>query len=249
MMLNTKLKYEINDSVEEQFIWLLRFATVRKIKDFLTKVLSIDLHYPTPNLKTPITAAIDRGDLQILSFLLERNSTGLDNAVTQPWGRTALMYASYVSKNPELLQVLLKKGADLQKVDIRGWSCLQYAIVGERPTNVKFLLDSGVYINQKDAQGRTPLMISVYRSNFHILSILLDHGADVNVRDNRSFTALQIAIFWRKRDAAITLIERGSDVSVVTPITKATIGELCRTSMPNILRCLEPKRYYSEALQ
>ncbi|KAF3430664.1 hypothetical protein E2986_09139 [Frieseomelitta varia] len=264
MMLNTKLNRQFIDSVEEQFIWLLRFATVRKIKDFLTKVLSIDLHYPTPNLKTPITAAIDRGDLQILSFLLERNSTGLDNAVTQPWGRTALMYASYVSKNPELLQVLLKKGADLQKVDIRGWSCLQYAIVGERPTNVKFLLDSGVYINQKDAQGRTPLMISVrnlsikrsfgiicpvYRSNFHILSILLDHGADVNVRDNRSFTALQIAIFWRKRDAAITLIERGSDVSVVTPITKATIGELCRTSMPNILRCLEPKRYYSEALQ
>ena len=93
------------------------------------------------------------------------------------------------------------------------------------------------------------IICPVYRSNFHILSILLDHGADVNVRDSRSFTALQIAIFWRKRDAAITLIERGSDVSVVTPITKATIGELCRTSMPNILRCLEPKRYYSEALQ
>lgn len=78
----------------------------------------MDLHYPTPNLKTPITAAIDRGDLQILSFLLEKNSTGLDNAITQPWGRTALMYASYVSRNPELLQILLKKGADLQKVDM-----------------------------------------------------------------------------------------------------------------------------------
>ncbi|KAK1125038.1 hypothetical protein K0M31_006376 [Melipona bicolor] len=160
IMLNTKLKYETNDSVEEQFIWLLRFATVRKIKDFLTKVLSIDLHYPTPNLKTPVTAAIDRGDLQILSFLLEKNSTGLNDTVTQPWGRTALMYASYVSRNPELLQILLKKGADLHKMDIRGWSCLQYAIVGERSKNVKFLLDSGISINQKDAQGRTPLMIS-----------------------------------------------------------------------------------------
>lgn len=80
--------------------------------------LSIDLHYPTPNLKTPITAAIDRGDLQILSFLLEKNSTDLDNTTTQPWARTALMYASYVSRNPEILQILLKKGADPGKVDM-----------------------------------------------------------------------------------------------------------------------------------
>lgn len=26
------------DSIEEQFMWLLRFATVKKIKDFLTKM-------------------------------------------------------------------------------------------------------------------------------------------------------------------------------------------------------------------
>ncbi|XP_050593932.1 putative ankyrin repeat protein RF_0381 [Bombus affinis] len=245
IMLNTEFNRQINDSVEEQFIWLLRFATVRRIKDFLTKILSIDLHYPTPNLKTPITSAIDRGDVQILSFLLEKNSTDLDNTTTQPWARTALMYASYVSRNPEILQILLKKGADPGKVDIRGWTCLQYAIVAERSKNVIFLLDYGVSINQKDVQGRTPLMISVYSSNVDILSILLDHGADVNIRDNMGFIALQIAILWRKRDAAIILIERGSDMSVVTPSTKATIGQLCRTSMPNILRCLEPKRYYS----
>ena len=78
---------------------------------------TIDLHYPTPNLTTPITSAIDRGDPQILSFLLEKNSTNLDGTVTQPWGRTALMYASFISRNPEILQILLKKGADPQKMD------------------------------------------------------------------------------------------------------------------------------------
>ncbi|KAG9428332.1 serine/threonine-protein phosphatase 6 regulatory ankyrin repeat subunit B-like [Apis mellifera carnica] len=240
-MSNTKFNYEKNDSIEEQFMWLLRFATVKKIKDFLTKIPTIDLHYPTPNLTTPITSAIDRGDPQILSFLLEKNSTNLDGTVTQPWGRTALMYASFVSRNPEILQILLKKGADPQKMDTRSWTCLQYAIVGERSKNVTFLLDAGVCINQRDAQGRTPLMISVYRSNLDILSILLDREADVNTRDDMGFTALQIAILCRKRDAAIMLIERGSDMSVVTPLTKASIGELCRTCMPKILRCLEPE--------
>lgn len=81
----------------------------------------------------------------------------------------------------------------------------------------------------------------VYPSNLDILSILLDREADVNTQDDMGFTALQIAILCRKRDAAIMLIERESDMSVVTPLTKASIGELCRTCMPKILRCLEPE--------
>ncbi|XP_076759822.1 uncharacterized protein LOC143428661 [Xylocopa sonorina] len=240
-MLDTKYNCEGNDSVEEQFMWLVRFASVKKIRDFFIKISSIELHYPTPNLKTPLTSAIDRGDPQILSLLLEKNSTNMDETTTQPWRRTALMYASYVSRNPEMLRTLLKKGADDRKVDIRGWTCLQYAIVGERPRNVEFLLDSGSPIDQKDSRGQTPLMVSVYRSNLDILSLLLDRGADIHARDNAGLTALQIAILWRKRDAAIVLIERGSDTSVVTPLTNASIGELCKTCMPNVLRCLEPR--------
>nr|XP_034178895.1 ankyrin repeat domain-containing protein 50-like isoform X1 [Osmia lignaria] len=236
-----RYNFKKNSSIEEQFMWLLRFATIKQIKDFLTQNPSIDLHYPTPNLKTPLTSTIDRGDPQILSVLLDNNLNTLNDTVTQPWGRTALMYASFVSRNPELLQVLLKKGADLGKVDMRGWTCLQYAIVAERSKNVLFLLEAGASINQQDFQGRTPLMVSVYLSNVDIVSLLLNHGAEINSLDNRNLTALQIAILWRKRDAAIILIERGSDTSVVTPLTKASIGELSKTSMPNILRCIEPK--------
>ncbi|CAK9824735.1 Putative ankyrin repeat protein RF_0381 [Anthophora retusa] len=229
------------DSLEEKFMWILRFATVRQIRDFLMKNSAIDLHYPTPNLRTPVTSAIDRGDPQILSLLLDKSSTTLDDTVTQPYGKTALMYASFVSRNSEILQVLLKKGADPEKMDIRGWTCLQYAIIGERLKNVSFLLDYGVPVNKKDFRGRTSLMTSVYRSNLDILSLLLDYGADINAKDNMGFTALQIAILWRKRDAAIVLIEKGSDMNVFTPLTKASIGELCRTCMPNVLRCLEPE--------
>ncbi|XP_031843274.2 uncharacterized protein LOC116431651 [Nomia melanderi] len=227
------------DSVEERFIWLLRFAKFRKIKDFLSKNRTIDLRYPTENLSTPLTAAIDRDDPQILSLLLEKNSADLDETITQPYGRTALMYASYVSRDPEMLQVLLKKGADLQKTDIRGWTCLQYAIVGERSKNLSFLLDAGASLNQQDLQGRTPLMVSVYLSNLDILTYLLDRGAEVDTKDNAGLTALQLAILSRKRDAAVVLMERGSDKSVVTPKTKASIPELCRTSMPRILRSVE----------
>ncbi|XP_076376794.1 uncharacterized protein LOC143259244 [Megalopta genalis] len=240
-MTSAELEGTRHDPEEEQFIRMLKFAKFKKIKEFLSKNRSIDLRYPTENLKTPLIAAIDRGDPQILSLLLEKNSADLDETITQPCGRTALMYASYASRDPEMLQVLLKKGADLRKTDIRGWTCLRYAIVGERSKNVSLLLDSGVPINQRDSQGRTALMTSVYLSNLNILMLLLDRGAEVNSSDDNGLTALQLAILSRKRDAAIALMERGSDTSVLTPKTKASIGELSRTAMPRVLRCIEPK--------
>ncbi|XP_026674214.1 uncharacterized protein LOC113465061 [Ceratina calcarata] len=116
-MLSTKFDPN-NDSVEEQFMWILRFASVRKIKEFLLKIPSIELNYPTPNLNTPITSAIDRADPQIFTYLLDKSSTSLDDTITQPCRRTALMYASFVSRNPEILQILVKKGADLGKTDM-----------------------------------------------------------------------------------------------------------------------------------
>ncbi|XP_053975785.1 protein TANC1-like isoform X2 [Hylaeus volcanicus] len=241
LMSKTIFNCQRNDSIDERFMWLLRFANLKQIKEFLAKnSQSLCLNYPTVNLKTPLTATIDRGDPQILTLLLEKNSMALNDTLTQPCGRTALMYASFVSRNPEILQALLKKGADLWKTDI-GWTCLRYAIVGERLQNVTFLLDSGAFVNRKDFLGRTPLMTSVYLSNLDILSLLLDRGAEINIRDNAGFTALQIGILSRKRDAVIALIERGSDENVVTPSTRASIDELCTTSMPGILRCLERK--------
>ncbi|XP_076165753.1 phosphocholine transferase AnkX [Ptiloglossa arizonensis] len=231
-----------NDSIEEQFLWLLRFASFKKIRDFLAKNQSMDLNYLTVDLKTPVTAAIDRGDPQILSLLLDKSTKTLDDGIAQPCGRTALMYASFFSRNTEILQTLLRKGAaDLRQTDARGWTCLRYAIVGERLQNVKFLLDSGAFVNRRDFQGRTPLATSVYLSNPDILSLLLHHGAEIDARDNTNLTALQIAILSRKRDMAIALIEAGSDTGVATPSTGASIGELCRTCVPNVLRCLEPK--------
>lgn len=79
---------------------------------------SLNLHYPTNELKTPLTITIDRGDPQILALLIEKIPTNLDSTTTQPCGKSALMHASYYSRNIEILQVLLKKGADPEKKDL-----------------------------------------------------------------------------------------------------------------------------------
>ncbi|XP_012287528.1 ankyrin repeat domain-containing protein 7-like [Orussus abietinus] len=192
-------------------------------------------------MATPLTAAIDRGDPQILSGLLEKVPTALDSTTAQPCGRTALMYASHHSRNPDVLQVLLKKGADPVKTDTRGWTGLGYAIAGERVKNLLFLLENGLPVDQPDFEGRTPLMVAVALSNLDVLNALLERGADVNAKDDAGFTALQLAILMKKRDAAIVLTEMGSDLGHPSPVTGISIRDLAEGIMPKSLPGLRRK--------
>ena len=78
----------------------------------------MDLHYPNENLSTPLTTTIERSDPVILSMLIDKLPTNLDLTLTQPCGKTALMHAAFRTGDPEVLQVLIKKGADRDKTDM-----------------------------------------------------------------------------------------------------------------------------------
>ncbi|XP_014606966.1 PREDICTED: ankyrin repeat domain-containing protein 7-like [Polistes canadensis] len=224
-------------TIEEELIRLVGFASLKKINDFISKISrhSINLHYPTFDLKTPLLEVVRRGDVQILALILDKIPISLDDTTTQPCGKTVLMSAAYTSRNPEILRLLLKNGADPNKLDVRNWTCLQYAIVGERIKNVEILLDIGLDINARDYNDRTPLMIAVILSNLDIVSLLLNRGADFTVKDQTGFTALQLAILRKKRDAAILLIEKGSNVNLPLPLTKISLKKLSEITLPKLL--------------
>ncbi|XP_015173289.1 PREDICTED: ankyrin repeat domain-containing protein 7-like isoform X3 [Polistes dominula] len=228
-------------TIEEELIRIIGFASFKEINDFISKISShsINLHYPTFDLKTPLLEVVRREDVQILALLLDKIPVSLDDTTTQPCGKTVLMSAAYTSRNTEILQLLLKKGANPNKLDVRNWSCLQYAIVGERIKNVEILLDIGLDINARDCDDRTPLMIAVILSNLEIISLLLNRGADFTVQDRTGFTALQLAILRKKRDAAIILIEKGSNVYLPTPLTKISLKQLSEITLTKLLPSIQ----------
>ncbi|XP_046737665.1 receptor-interacting serine/threonine-protein kinase 4-like [Diprion similis] len=174
-----------NVSDEEELIRLLGFAGLEKIAEFISTRSAMDLHYPTQyrKFRTPLTAAIHRGTPTILKSLLDRFSVSLDSTTTQPLGKTALMHASYVSRNPEVIRVLMARGANVQKIDNVGWNPLYYAIVGERTRNVECLIESGAKLESRDLQGRTPLMIAakVRQSANQIVTLIAyeHHSSDL----------------------------------------------------------------------
>lgn len=79
---------------------------------------SMDPHYPIDNLSTPLTTAIDRSDVMILTMLIDKLPSDLNATLTQPCAKTALMHAALGSSSPEIIHTLIKKGADLNRVDV-----------------------------------------------------------------------------------------------------------------------------------
>jgi ankyrin repeat protein len=121
----------------------------------------------------------------------------VDVNVRNSRGTTALHFAA--AHHPELVPLLLERGANPNLKDIRGRIPLHYACV-HQASAVEPLLK--YYIETKDVEGNTPLRFAVDHQPSVVRS-LLEHGADV----------------WAQNDAGI----RPLDLIADTPLLLASL--------------------------
>jgi ankyrin repeat protein len=142
-------------------------------------------------------SAIRRGDTDAIKVEIEK---GADVNKKNEDGVPAFFLAS---ENPEALQLLVDKGANLTLVDKNGDNILHYAIkdgafrdYGEEGDLmavgvVKYLIGKGMDVNQINNNKQTPLQIALRGNNFTLIKLLLDKGADENMLNERDRVLLQ----------------------------------------------------------
>ncbi|QYT01017.1 hypothetical protein H0G86_008073 [Trichoderma simmonsii] len=126
-------------------------------------------------------------------------------------GQTPLMIASRYGK-PDLVQWLLKSGADVDILDGNNRSALYYAIEQGSADVVTALLQKGAQIDVAHASGEQPLLFNAI-SHPEIVRLLLEFGADVNLTDSSGNTAINRASASGKVEVAKMLIEKGADIN------------------------------------
>ncbi|KAJ8119646.1 hypothetical protein ONZ43_g3450 [Nemania bipapillata] len=122
-------------------------------------------------------------------------------------GWTALIVASSKGKL-DLVQWLLKSGADIDRLNRHNYSALALAASKGHVEIVAALLKKGAQIN---VAPRPPLIYAV--SYPDILRLLLDSGADVNAVDPLGNTAINSASQGGIIDSVKMLVEKGADVN------------------------------------
>ena len=128
---------------------------------------------------------------------------------------TALMHAAIFNQNPEVIETLIDKGANVNAKNKDGSTALTKAAFNPNPEVIKTLIDEGADINAKNKDGYTALMFAApFNQNPEVIKTLIDEDADVNAKNKYGYTALiQAALFNQNPEVIKILINAGTDVN------------------------------------
>ncbi|PYH91817.1 ankyrin, partial [Aspergillus ellipticus CBS 707.79] len=163
--------------------------------------------------ETPLAYAIvtvSNGHRIVVDLLLRDRSLSL-KCDTVPEN---LLFLAAENRHFILANFLLKKGANLEARNDRGYTPLSWMIVKLVACNaiVEFLLDKGAGIEGKGENGYSPLMMAIFRSDYLTARLLLERGAYIETRNKQNQTPLMVAISKGPTNIVDVLLERGADM-------------------------------------
>ena len=141
---------------------------------------------------------------------------------------TALMIACGKG-DATAVNVLLKAGANTNKKNCNGDTCLHYSVHGVCSKEVlRVIVESGADVNAKNRNGITALMTASRWGNIDAITVLLHAGADPNIIDGNGDTCLHKAVDGDcSKEVLQAIVESGVDVNItnkkrVTALMKAS---------------------------
>lgn len=158
----------------------------------------------------PLLKAVYDEDIDAVKELL---ASGADvNVVDKSYDTTAL--AGAVARgNRQIVKMLLKAGADPNKVNSKGQTALMNLSDSTASVIVKDLISEGANIAAIDEEGDSALMVAAKIDNAELLRTLLSNGARVNEQNEAGQTALMLAASEGYLENVKALIEWLADVN------------------------------------
>jgi len=157
---------------------------------------------------TPLHDAVESGDAGRVEEVLGRRETKLER-VAGKGGHTALHDAAFIGL-PDIAQMLVKAGADLEATTWDGVTPLHLAAYAGHVKTTSRLLEIGAPINAPGLSHKdTPLHRAVGGGSLAVVKLLLDRGASMQ-GDKYGYTPLHTAAATGNAELAALLIERGA---------------------------------------
>lgn len=150
--------------------------------------------------KTPLWIAIEVKASQPIIALLLDSGADLDDV----FNGKPLLHAAAEKAEPEVVNLLLRRGANTKRVDKEGCSALNH---GRHPDTLKLLVKAGLDPSRANTAGSTPLHSNALRPA--CVSFLVSKKVPIDVQDQSGRTPLYLATCAPK--SAATLINSGAN--------------------------------------
>lgn len=211
-------------------------------KETINKILAdpaangINLNAATRHGDTPLSAAVDKKDVDLVKRLIAAGANVNIN------GRNAesVLIKAVQRGTPEMLNVLLEAGANVNAVSEYGQTPLRAAAARTQfDLGLEFaraLLAKGADVNKRKPGNNTPLMDAATYANARMVRLLLENGADLTLTDALNQTALLDGCRSGNPQVVKLLLERGADPNLIssngaTPLAVAAQGGFTQVVM------------------
>lgn len=164
-----------------------------------------------------LNRAVRVGDISRVENMLASNPALLDSRDARQ--KAAPLQWAVVENRPEIVKLLIDRGADVNARDRSDMTALHSATIFNRVDMLRWLIDAGADLDAKclsyNAIRMTPLHKAVEAGSYDAVKVLLDAGADVNVRTEGSnqVTPLHVAAARGRQGIIRMLVEYDADLN------------------------------------
>ena len=217
-----KLLKKNNENVNKILMLLVLYLDSTSSIEALKLLLGFgaEINFLDNNGLTPLLAYINNNrfqNIKIIKFFLD-NGSNVNFRNNNYHALTMICSLNYT--NTEIIELLLKYGADVNMCGINDWPPLFFSVNLLNYNFVKLLIINGANVNYLDNIKNSVLHLSCYNKNGQrnaIVELLIESGTDVNIKNNYDDTALMMIIKYplNNTDFEIIklLIRKGSNIN------------------------------------
>jgi ankyrin repeat protein len=188
----------------------------------------------------PLWLAVWNQDARMVDLLLRNGANAKQTFKGE--AEIALLDVATQEGPLDVVQLLVKAGADYNKPDSHGQTPLRTAARNGHTGIVKYLLAKGAEVDTKGNDGATSLEHAASKGHLEIVKLLVEKGANVNVQDKEGDFALGEAARHGFLAVVSYLLDKGADVTLKNGEGN-TAEELARLAgQPRIQALLKQKR-------
>lgn len=154
----------------------------------------------------------EKGEIQSMELSLDTMKRNLPQPQVQEWCTKSLFVASKRGF-PKKVQLLLKEGADIKKIDKLGNTALLVAARKGHKEVVILLIKEGADKEAEDPEGHTPLLLAAKCGSLQTVRLLLSEMASIHAINQEGNTALMLAAMGGNGDIITELMKWSADAN------------------------------------
>ena len=85
------------------------------------------------------------------------------------------------SSSPQMVELLIKSGTNINVLDESGNAPIHWAVIGEHLDVLNCLIENGADINFRNKDLRLALHLAIYNQNSEIINLLLNKGSEIDI--------------------------------------------------------------------